>query len=100
MTHKQDWKTLGTQDTHTTNKDSHVRRLLLALAAMMRLLAGLSSPDTKLAPILRRFRVASPASLSALLASSKVRPDRDTGSTWKMSFGSSSPCSHVTHHEV
>ncbi len=77
-------------------KGSHVRRLLLALAAMMRLLAGLSSPETKLAPILRRFRLASPGTLSALLASSKVRPDREAGSTWKMSLGSSSPCNQTT----
>ncbi len=60
----------------------HPRRLLLALAAMMRLLAGLSSPDTKLAPIFRRFRLASPGTLSALLASSKVRPESDSGSAW------------------
>ena len=69
-----------------------MRRLLFALAAMIRLLAGLSSPDTKLVPSLRRFRLASPGTRSALLASSKVRPARDSGNAWKMSLGSSSPC--------
>ena len=74
--------------------DSHERRLLLARAAMMRLRAGLSSPDTKLAPSLRRFRVVGPPTptLSTLLTKLKVRPARLTGRTWKMSLGSSSPC--------
>ena len=58
----------------------------------MRLRAGLSSPDTKLAPSLRRLRVVSPGTRSALLTRLKTRPARLTGRAWKMSLGSSSPC--------